>query len=92
MKTLCQIFKSSRQAEMYLYVDREKGLERVPAALLSKFGEPVEVMTLVLTPERKLARVSVADVLESISAHGFFLQMPPTDGGVDAEIERARKA
>ena len=78
MKTLCQIFKSSRQAEMYLYVDREKGLERVPAALLSKFGEPVEVMTLVLTPERKLARVSAADVLESISAHGFFLQMPPS--------------
>jgi uncharacterized protein YcgL (UPF0745 family) len=63
---------------MYLYVDREEGLERVPAALLTTFGEPVEVMTLVLTPERKLARANAAEVLESISERGFFLQLPPT--------------
>ncbi len=78
MKTLCQIFKSSRQEEMYLYVDRQEGLERVPAALLAKFGDPEEVMTLVLTPQRKLARADAAEVLESISERGFYLQMPPT--------------
>ncbi len=78
MKTLCQIFKSSRQEEMYLYVDREEGLERVPAALLARFGDPVEVMTLVLTPQRSLARANAAEVLESISERGFYLQMPPT--------------
>ena len=78
MSLLCQVFKSLRQEEMYLYVDRQEGLERVPATLLAKFGDPVEVMTLLLTPERKLARANAAEVLASISERGFYLQMPPT--------------
>jgi uncharacterized protein YcgL (UPF0745 family) len=35
-------------------------------------------MTLLLTPERKLARVEAPKVLESIAEQGFFLQMPPS--------------
>jgi uncharacterized protein YcgL (UPF0745 family) len=35
-------------------------------------------MTLVLAPERKLARADVAEVLTSIEQRGFYLQMPPT--------------
>ncbi len=78
MKLLCQIYKSPRREEMYLYVDKAKGLEDVPPALLERFGAPIEVMTLVLTPERKLARADVGEVLENIRERGFYLQMPPT--------------
>jgi uncharacterized protein YcgL (UPF0745 family) len=35
-------------------------------------------MVLLLTPERKLARVDAAEVLGKIQEQGFFLQMPPT--------------
>ncbi len=88
MKRLCRVYRSPRREEMYLYVDRERGLADVPAELLERFGEPQEVMSLVLTPERKLARAEVSDVLASIEHRGFYLQMPPTPD----EIRRREKA
>jgi uncharacterized protein len=78
MKLLCQVYRSPRKPEMYLYVDKARGLEDVPEALLAQFGEPEERMVLVLTPEKKLARASTADVLDQIKTKGFYLQMPPT--------------
>lgn len=79
MKRICQIFRSSRRAEMYLFVDKAQGLEDLPEALLAQFGEPQPVMTLLLTPTRKLARASAADVLAQIESQGFYLQMPPSE-------------
>lgn len=82
MSLLCQIFKSTRQQEMYLYVEKARGLQDVPAELLARFGEPVSVMTLHLTAERKLARAETATVLASIAQQGFYLQIPPVVGAV----------
>ncbi len=79
MKRLVEIFRSPRKQEMYLYVDKAAGMEDVPEVLLTQFGEPETVMTLLLTPERKLARVDAAEVLQKIDEQGFFLQMPPTE-------------
>lgn len=62
---------------MYLYVDKQEDLERVPDALLKRFGKPEQAMTLVLTPERELARVDIKKVLAGLEEQGFFLQMPP---------------
>ena len=78
MKRLVEIFKSNRQQEMYLYVDKARGLVDVPEALLARFGEPESLMTLLLAPERKLARADATEVLNMISDQGFYLQMPPT--------------
>jgi len=78
MKLICQLYRSPRKQEMYLYVEKSRGLEDVPAALLTQFGEPEELMVLVLTPEKKLARANVEQVIEEISNSGFYLQMPPT--------------
>jgi uncharacterized protein YcgL (UPF0745 family) len=80
MKVLCQVFRSSSQQEMYLYVEKAKGLVDVPEVLLTKFGEPESVMLLMLDSERKLARADVAEVLAKIAEQGFYLQMPPTMG------------
>jgi len=62
---------------MYLYVEKKEGLEPVPEDLLRRFGKPELAMTLMLSPEKKLARADVEYVLEKIEEQGFYLQMPP---------------
>jgi uncharacterized protein YcgL (UPF0745 family) len=78
MNLVCQVFKSSRQQEMYIYVEKSRGMEDVPEDLLARFGEPAPVMVLLLSPESKLARADVTEVLANIEKQGFYLQMPPT--------------
>ncbi len=78
MRRLVEVFRASRKEEMYLYVDKARGLEDVPEALLRQFGEAKSVMTLLLEPGRKLARADAAEVLAQIDSQGFYLQMPPT--------------
>ena len=87
---ICSIYKSSKKDEMYLYVDKREGLERVPEALIEIFGTPVHFMDMPLTAERKLARADTAKVLESIRDQGFYLQMPPPkeDYMLDIHMDR----
>lgn len=73
----CQVYRSSRQEQMYLYVSKQDGLSRVPEALLKRFGEPEPILLLNLDGSRKLARVDAEEVVEAIREQGFFLQMPP---------------
>ncbi|WP_346839046.1 YcgL domain-containing protein [Microbulbifer sp. SAOS-129_SWC] len=77
MTTLCDIYRSPRREEMYLYTDKREGLKRVPEKLLEMFGKPQHLTTLLLAPEKKLARADAARVLEEILARGYYLQMPP---------------
>ncbi len=74
---LCQVFRSPRREETYLYVDKTDGLGRVPAALLQQFGEPESVMLVHLDGKRQLARADAVKVVEQIRAEGYYLQMPP---------------
>ncbi|MGJ7459209.1 YcgL domain-containing protein [Halomonas sp. MA07-2] len=76
-KLLCEVFKSSRMEEMYLYVDKREGLTRVPEPLLERFGKPLPAMTLILSPEKRMGRAQAADVMAAIREKGFYLQMPP---------------
>ncbi|ALH95929.1 YcgL domain-containing protein [Acinetobacter equi] len=81
----CSIYKSSKKDEMYLYIERREvnenetvdPLEAMPEALRSAFGRATFVMDLELTESRKLARVNVLHVLDSIATNGYFIQMPP---------------
>lgn len=77
----CDIFKSSKKDEMYLYVlhheEQHQALEAVPAVVLQAFGRATFVMSLELHAERKLARANVLHVMESIKEKGFYIQMPP---------------
>jgi hypothetical protein len=77
------VYKSIRIAEMYLFVDQHEGLDRVPAALLKRFGKPVEAMRLELTPERRLSRSDAQAVLDAIAKQGFYLQLPPAIDTLD---------
>ncbi|MBY6210470.1 YcgL domain-containing protein [Microbulbifer agarilyticus] len=82
-KLLCDIYRSPREQEMYLYVQKQEGLARVPDKLQELFGEPVHVTTLILTPERTLARAETETVIKQLQEQGFYLQMPPV---VDDEM------
>lgn len=77
MKKICTVYRSPKLEGMYLYVDKAEDLKRVPEALLKRFGKPERAMTLLLTKERKLARVDIDVVLAGLESEGFFLQLPP---------------
>ncbi len=89
MKIICQIYRSPKEEGMYLYVKKEEGLTRVPDELLKLFGKPEPAMVLLLTPEKKLARVSLEKVVESLESQGFFLQLPPRNEE-DSEMAKMR--
>jgi len=77
MKSICAVYRSRRNPDTYIYVDHAEGLGRVPEVLLRELGGTERAMTLVLTPERRLARTSAAEVLRAIRTEGYYLQMPP---------------
>lgn len=77
MRLLCDVYRSSRRDEMYLYIDKKKGLSVVPDVLLEQFGKPALVMSFLLEPSRQLARVDTERVIEGLESQGFYLQMPP---------------
>ena len=73
----CQIFRSKKKDETYLFLAADQPFEELPEDLLATFGEPVFVMALKLSSKSKLARVETQSVLESLRERGFFLQLPP---------------
>lgn len=82
----CDIYRSSKKDEMYMYIARpnypddkeqENPFEIIPETVLTAFGKAALVMHLELHTERKLARVNVLHVLDSLQTKGFFIQMPP---------------
>tara|TARA_B110000503_G_C6873419_1_gene299622 strand:- start:322 stop:576 length:255 start_codon:yes stop_codon:yes gene_type:complete len=75
---LVQVFRSQRKENSYLYVEQGCDLETLPTALREMLGKLEPVLSMRLTPERRLARYHGAQVLEAIAAEGFFLQLPPS--------------
>ncbi|CAA0088195.1 Protein YcgL [Zhongshania aliphaticivorans] len=86
MKRICAVYRSSRTEGMYLYVDHQEDLSRVPEDLLKRFGQPQRSMTLVLNAERKLARADVNKVMAEIAEKGFYLQLPPQPESLNPRV------
>ncbi|MDX1695894.1 MAG: YcgL domain-containing protein [Ketobacteraceae bacterium] len=79
-KILCSVYRSPRKEGMYVYVRKNEGVDNLPESLIRQFGTPGHVMDLLLTADRRLARVEVAEVMGAIREKGFYLQMPPREG------------
>lgn len=73
---LCKIYRSPLRMEMYLFVDHQDDLAPVPETLLEIFGQPELVISVLISRERKLARVDSVDVLKALAEQGYYLQMP----------------
>ena len=78
-RLVCSVYKSSKKSEMYVYIDKKTGLDVLPEDLLTFFGTPIHVFDMLLTAEKKLARVDSKKVLAEVAEKGFLLQMPPAD-------------
>jgi uncharacterized protein YcgL (UPF0745 family) len=72
-------YKSSKKEELYVFVDKQKGLEALPAEFKVMFGETHYVTDFELTPNRKLGREDAAKVYQSIESKGYFVQLPPNE-------------
>jgi len=75
MKTY--IYKSSRKDELYLYLAKKDDFSDVPQALFDSMGkEPIFVMEVELTADRKLAREDIESVRKNLTTAGYHVQMP----------------
>ncbi|GAB3004634.1 YcgL domain-containing protein [Psychrosphaera aestuarii] len=74
---LCTIYKSSKKAETYLYVEKADDFSKVPEALMELIGRPQLVMTLDLDRRKHLAIADLPKVKEELVEKGFYLQIPP---------------
>lgn len=72
------VYKSLRKADTYVYLAARDDFARLPEPLRAQMGALSFVLDLALTPDRKLARESVAVVRQNLAAHGFHIQFPPT--------------
>lgn len=73
----CWIYKGKKKQDHYLFVEAENDFSRVPQSLLTLMGELIFVMTVDVTPERKLAYSNPVELIKHVEANGFFLQLPP---------------
>ena len=72
----CVVYKSLKKDETYIFIEKSASLSDLPAELATVLGKTEEVMTLSLTPEKKMARGTAAEIMLSIEKQGFHLQMP----------------
>ena len=72
----CAVYKSSKKDETYVFIPTTSELSELPNELLRVLGQPELVMTLNLTPEKKMARGTAAEILKSIDKQGFHIQLP----------------
>jgi len=73
----CFVYKSIKKVDSYIYINQKDNFESIPEKLLVLFGKPEFALEFELTPERKLAVADAKQVIESLSQHGYYLQMPP---------------
>lgn len=78
MKTVCSVYRCAKKAGMYIYIDKANGLNVLPEELKKCAGKMTLAMTLVITPNKKLAKAKAENVLAAIDNQGFYVQMPPS--------------
>ncbi len=72
----CDIYKSKKKDETYVFIPMQSTLSDLPEELLTVLGKAEKIMRLKLTPDKKMARGNVAEIIKSIEKQGFYLQMP----------------
>lgn len=84
---LCEVYKSSRAVDTYLYVDHKDGFDRVPLDLMDRFPDPIKVLQFKLDATRTLARADPVEVMSSIDQRGYYLQLPPTRDAMPRSLD-----
>ncbi|WP_298442183.1 YcgL domain-containing protein [uncultured Ferrimonas sp.] len=74
---ICAVYKSSKKAETYLYVNNRDDFSQVPQPLMDLFGVPQFVTLLPIVKLTKLAGAELDKVKADLAEQGFYLQLPP---------------
>lgn len=72
------VYKSQRKADTYVYLAKQDDFDCLPAPVRAQLGALQFVLSVALTPERRLAQADPAVVRANLAAHGFHLQFPKT--------------
>lgn len=72
----CAVYRSSLKDETYVFLPTTTPLSDLPEQLIKILGQAEMVMTLNLSPEKKMARGTAAEIMKSIDEQGFHLQLP----------------
>nr|WP_086940443.1 YcgL domain-containing protein [Thaumasiovibrio occultus] len=86
----CAVYKSSKKADTYLYIETKDKFDRVPKALLSEFGEPHLVMVVDISKRDKLAQIATERLQQVLLKDGFYLQLPPPPINLLDEYKQAK--
>lgn len=76
------VYKSQRKSETYIYLARRDDFGAVPESVRAPLAPLSFVLSVELTPERRLAHVDAQQVRAALSERGFFLQLPPSPAQV----------
>lgn len=79
MSVVCTIYSSKKRSELYVYLPKDDAIDDLPDEVKAYTGALTSVMTLLITEDKALARVSASDVIDAINKQGFFIQMPPAE-------------
>ncbi|MBV7314420.1 YcgL domain-containing protein [Shewanella sp. NIFS-20-20] len=74
---LCAVYKSSRKADSYLFVNKRDDFSDVPAELMTMFGVPQLVMVMSLAKRDHLGMADINKVKHELADKGYYLQLPP---------------
>ena len=83
----CNIYRSDKKPETYLYLSEDQDFSDLPAELQQYFGAPDLVMELECGPGTKLARADANRVTAELRSKGYYLQLPP-EVTVEEEISK----
>ncbi|KZN53830.1 YcgL domain-containing protein [Pseudoalteromonas luteoviolacea] len=89
---LSAIYKSSKKADTYLFIEKRDDFSKVPAPLMSTFGTPIYVMLVDLAKREKLGVADLASVKEKLIEQGFYLQIPPPQDNLLDEFKKRNGA
>ena len=89
---LCSVYKSSKKAQTYLFVNKRDDFSDVPEALMKMFGTPVMVTVLNLATKTKLGFADLDKVKENLSSQGYYLQLTPPEEDMLKEHKEKMKS
>ncbi|MBQ4877838.1 YcgL domain-containing protein [Pseudoalteromonas luteoviolacea] len=89
---LSAVYKSSKKADTYLFVEKRDDFSKVPEPLMSTFGTPIFVMLVDLARREKLGVADLSTVKEKLTEQGFYLQIPPPEENLLDEFKKRNGA
>lgn len=81
---LCHVYRASKRDDTYVYLRDRDAFSLLPANIAATLGELHFVLSVALTPDRKLAREDADVVRANLAARGFHIQFPPKVEGESA--------